>query len=79
VLTLHGADDPFVPPDEVSAFEEEMRSGGVDWQLIHYGDAVHSFTDWNAGSNVSLGSAYNQRADARSWEHMKLLFAEILH
>jgi dienelactone hydrolase len=79
VLALHGADDPFVPPDEVSTFEEEMRSGGVDWQLIIYGGAVHSFTDWNAGSNVSLGSAYNQRADARSWEHMKLFFAEILH
>src|SRR4030095_14865175 len=29
VLALHGAEDPFVPPTEVAAFEEEMRKAGV--------------------------------------------------
>src|SRR5687768_14140549 len=37
VLALHGADDPFVPPTEVAAFEAEMRRAGVDWQLVAYG------------------------------------------
>src|SRR2546426_136191 len=77
VLALHGADDPFVPPAEVAAFEGEMRQGGVDWQLVAYGGAVHSFTDWNAGSDNSKGAAYNEKADRRSWEAMKLFFAEI--
>jgi dienelactone hydrolase len=77
VLALHGADDPNVPPKEVAAFEEEMRQGGVDWQLIAYGGAVHSFSDWNAGSDNSKGAAYNERADRRSWEAMKQFFAEL--
>jgi dienelactone hydrolase len=78
VLALHGADDPFVPSSEVATFEEEMRSAGVDWQLVAYGGAVHSFTDWNAGNDNSKGAAYNEKADRRSWQAMKDLFAEAL-
>ncbi len=65
-----------VPPKEVMAFEEEMRRGGVDWQLIAYGGAVHAFTDWGAGNDNSKGVAYNERADRRSWEAMKQFVAE---
>ena len=77
VLVLHGADDPTVPPKEVAGFEDEMRQGGVDWQLVAYGGAVHSFTDWNAGNDNSKGAAYNERADRRSWEAMQQFFAEL--
>ena len=45
VLALIGADDPMVHADERRAFEEEMRAGGVDWELNVYGGAVHSFTN----------------------------------
>ena len=79
ILACHGADDPFVPPDEVKAFEDEMRKAGVDWQLIAYGNSVHSFTDWGAGNENSKGAAYNEKADKRSWEAMKDFFAEIFH
>jgi dienelactone hydrolase len=57
-----------------------FRRGGVfanDRQLIAYGGAVHSFTDWNAGHDNSRGAAYNERADRRSWEAMKQFFAEV--
>jgi dienelactone hydrolase len=77
VLALHGADDPNVAAPEVASFEKEMREGGVDWQLVAYGGAVHSFTDWNAGNDNSRGAAYNEKADKRSWEAMKQFFAEI--
>lgn len=77
VLALHGADDPNVPPAEVNAFEEEMRKAGVDWQLVAYGGAVHSFTDWNAGNDNSKGAAYNEKADKRSWQAMQDFFGEI--
>lgn len=77
VLALHGADDPFVKGDEVAAFQEEMRKGGVDWQFISYGGAVHSFTNPEAGNDNSKGAAYNEKADKRSWEAMKAFFAEI--
>ena len=77
VLALHGADDPHVPPAEVTAFEEEMRKAKVDWQLVAYGGAVHSFTMKEAGDDNSKGAAYNEKADQRSWEAMKVFFAEI--
>jgi len=76
-LALHGADDPFVPPAEVAAFQDEMRKGGVDWQMIFYGDAVHSFTKPAAGSDKSKGNAYNEKADRRSWKAMKTFFREL--
>ena len=66
-----------MPPKEVAAFEDEMGHGGVDWQLLAFGEAVHSFTDCNAGNDNSRGAAYNERADRRSWEAMKQFFAEL--
>jgi dienelactone hydrolase len=77
VLVQHGADDPFVKDSEVAAFEEEMRKGGVDWQLIAYGGAVHSFTNPGAGNDNSKGAAYNERADHRSFHAMLAFFHEI--
>jgi len=77
VLVMTGAVDPNVPPDQVKAFEDEMTKAGVDWQLISYGGAVHSFTIPTAGNDPSTGSAYNEKADKRSWEAMKQFFAEI--
>ena len=77
VLVLHGGDDPHVPRKDVEAFEDEMRGGGVDWQLIVYGGAVHSFTHPATGDDKSKGAAYDAKADRRSWAAMQQFFAEI--
>jgi dienelactone hydrolase len=77
VLVLQGADDPYVRLEQISAFEDEMRKGNVDWQMIIYGGAVHSFSNPNSGSDPSKGVAYNEKADKRSWKHMRLFFDEI--
>ncbi len=77
VFVLHGADDPIVPPPQVAAFEDEMRKGGVDWYMVVYGGAVHSFTNPASGDDPSKGIAYNRKADLRSWEAMKSFFNEI--
>jgi dienelactone hydrolase len=77
VLVLHGGDDPGVPRKDVNALEDEMRDAGVDWQLVIYGGAVHSFTNPAAGNDKSRGNAYDPRADRRSWQAMKDFFAEI--
>jgi dienelactone hydrolase len=77
VLALHGADDPYVKADEVAAFQDEMRKAHVDWQFVGYGNAVHSFTNKAAGNDNNKGAAYNEKADKRSWEAMKVFFAEI--
>ena len=76
VLICHGADDPFEKPEDLAAFENEMRAAKVDWRLIKYGGAVHSFTQPNPGF-TDPGARYNEKADRRSWEDMKLFFAEI--
>ena len=78
VLALHGADDPYVPADQVAAFENEMRQGGVDWQLVAYGGAGHGFTNPANGSDNSKGAAYNAAADARSWAAMQQFVGELV-
>jgi dienelactone hydrolase len=77
VLVLHGADDPYETPRDMAAFQEELRKAKVDWQLVMYGGAVHSFTQWDAGNDNSKGAAYNELADKRSWEEMRHFFEEI--
>ena len=77
VLALHGADDPFVSATDLEAFEQEMRDAKVDWQLVKYGGAVHSFTDWKAKGAIG-GAQYNEKADHRSWEAMLQFFSEAL-
>ena len=34
ILTLIGADDPLIEPEERTAFEAEMREAGADWQIL---------------------------------------------
>jgi dienelactone hydrolase len=77
VLVCHGGDDPHIPQEQVIAFQNEMRNAKVNWELIIFGNAVHSFTKPDAGSDPSKGSAYNKQADMRSWEAMKDFFTEI--
>ena len=70
VLALHGADDPFVPAKDIAAFTAEMKAHGVDWKLVSYPGAVHSFTHKAAGTDNSKGAAYNADADRDSWFQM---------
>jgi dienelactone hydrolase len=77
VLALAGADDPFVPPDQRLAFQDEMRQAKADWQMIIYGGAVHSLTNPASGDDLTKGVAYNEKADRRSWAAMKQFFAEV--
>ncbi len=76
ILVCIGAEDPIIPPEQRLAFEQEMREGGVDWQMNIYSGAVHSFTEPSAdGSNPAI--KYDQRTDERSWRAMLDLFAEV--
>jgi len=77
VLVLHGAADPHVPDEQIKAFRDEMHSANVDWQMIWYGGAVHSFTNPDSGDDPLQGVAYDARADRRSWNAMKMFFDEI--
>jgi dienelactone hydrolase len=54
-----------------------MREAGVDWQMMLFGGAVHSFTNPDAGKFGIQGVAYNEKAAVRSWEYMKTFFDEV--
>ena len=68
----------FTTENEIRSFQNEMRSGKADWQMIYYANAVHSFTDKNAGNDNSKGVAYNEKADKRSWNAMLDFLKEVL-
>jgi len=77
VLMCVGADDPITPPERRSAFEDEMRSSGVDWRINLYGGVVHSFTHPRSATMGIPGLKYDQRAAERSWRAMHDLFNEV--
>ncbi len=77
VLVLHGADDPFIKPEDLSAFQDEMRLNKVDWQMNYYGNSVHAFTQEKAGNDNSKGAAYNELASKRSFSAMHSFFGEL--
>jgi len=66
-----------VKPAEVDAFEKEMNHAKVDYQFISYANAVHKFSNPEAGDNVASGAAYNALADQRSQKAMKQFFDEL--
>jgi dienelactone hydrolase len=78
VLVCHGADDPYISSTEITTFQQEMRDTKADWQMIYYANAVHSFTNPEAGNDNSKGAAYNEVAAKRSWKHLKLFLNEVL-
>jgi dienelactone hydrolase len=75
VLVLHGASDPLVPKEQLPAFEDEMNAAGVDWQLLSYGGAVHSFTDPQA--NVPGKMMYDAKTAGRAFQAMHNLLDEV--
>ncbi len=78
VLVLHGADDPYVPQKDVESFQKEMKEAKADWQMVYYANAVHAFTEKEAGNDNSKGAAYNEKADKRSWQHFLVFLDETL-
>ena len=77
ILVLHGADDPVVPQKEIDDFIAEMRAAKADWQLISYGNALHTFTNWLMPEEGPPPAVYNKQADKRSWIAMQDFLKEI--
>jgi len=79
-LVAHGADDPFVPAEEVATFKREMADAGVDLKFIAYPGAVHAFTNPGAtalGEQFDLPLAYNEAADTQSWAELEVFLREV--
>ncbi len=76
ILSLHGHDDPMATPKDVLAFQTEMTTAGVDWQMHIYGQTQHAFTNPQA-HDTNLGLIYNKLAENRSWIAMKNFWEEV--
>jgi dienelactone hydrolase len=73
VLALHGSADPVTPKPMMDAFEDELTKAKVDWQVMMFGDAVHSFCD----PTVNAGpTRYDERLCRKSYMLMRDFFAE---
>lgn len=82
VLVLNGAADPFVTAEQIAAFRAEMDAAGVNYTLVNYPGAQHSFTNPEAdgfGERFDLPLAYDAEADAASWQAMLDLFGEVFN
>ena len=80
VLVLNGADDPFVKPEQISAFKKEMKTAGVDYEFVNYPGAKHAFTNPGAtanGKKFNLPLEYNAAVDKESWQKLQTFFQEI--
>jgi len=80
VRVFHGAADPFIKPEQITAFKQEMKSAGVDFKFVSYPGVKHSFTNPAAdqyGKKFKLPLAYNKKADQQSWQAMQLFFQQI--
>ncbi len=75
VLVLHGVQDPSVPRAQVDGFIDEVSAAKIDWQLVNYGEAGHSFTDPEANHP---GFSYHKRTAERAAVALKNFFAERL-
>ena len=62
---------------QVAGFVDEMTKARADWELISYGNTVHSFTNPDADGTMMPGIKFNAQSDARSWMAMKNFFEEI--
>lgn len=74
VLVMNGADDPFVPAEQIAAFKKEMEGAKVDYKFVNYAGAKHSFTNPEAdanGAKFNLPLAYNAKADQESWTELQ--------
>jgi dienelactone hydrolase len=75
VLAIHGSADPITPKPMMDAFEEEMTKAKVDWQVMMFGGAVHSFCDRTANAGPTR---YDEKLCRKSYMLMRDFFAETL-
>ena len=80
IRVFHGADDAFVPQEQLAAFKKEMDAAGADYEVIEYEAVVHSFTNPDAtavGEKFKLPLKYDKKADEHSWAELQKFLKEL--
>lgn len=76
-LICHGSEDPMTTPEQLQDYLAGMNRTGLDWQMVVFGHAKHSFTNPESDKAGMEGLKYNGSADLRSWAYMERFFKEI--
>jgi dienelactone hydrolase len=76
ILSCVGAEDPTIPLEDRTAFEQEMNTAGATWQTVLYSGVGHSYT--NKDIPVQPGFSYHAWADEQSWSAMRSFFDGLL-
>jgi dienelactone hydrolase len=77
ILICHGAADSFIPEEACQQTRAALDKGHVDYEMIYFGGAQHSFTNPDADKKGLPGMSYNAHADHRSWAAMTNLFRDV--
>jgi len=80
IFVAQGGADPFVPPEQLSAFKAEMDAAKANYEVVEYAGAKHGFTNPDAseaGQKHGLPLAYDASADAASWAHLLELLSAL--
>jgi dienelactone hydrolase len=80
ILVCHGAADKFVSAADVKEFRGNLDAVGVPYEFIIYPEATHAFTNpesTETGKKFDLPIAYNEAADKKSWEDMKVFLKKV--
>jgi dienelactone hydrolase len=73
VLAIHGSADPITPKAMMDEFEDELTRAKVDWQVMMFGGAVHSFCDPTASAGPTR---YDEKLCRQSYRLMRDFFDE---
>ena len=75
VLALHGSADPVTPKPQMDALEAELTEANVDWQVMMFGHAVHSFCNKEANTETQR---YDEKLCQQSYRMMRDFFTQTL-
>jgi dienelactone hydrolase len=77
VLIMHGMDDRSEPIEKVYKVADELRAAKTNFQLELYSGVLHGFTEPANKPSPKTKTAYDARADQKSWASMQDLFNEV--
>jgi dienelactone hydrolase len=75
VLAIHGSADRITPKTMMDEFEDELTKANIDWQVMMFGGAVHSFCDPTANAGPTR---YDEKLCQQSYRLMRDFFDETL-
>ena len=77
LLVMNGADDGFVPAEQIATFQQEMRDAGADWQFVNFGGAMHCFAEPDEDGAVIKGCKFHEPSYRRGVRMMRDFLGDV--